>query len=203
MILTTEQSMMLDNLRDTHAELAMKRSTLRAQVEKELESRLNAILRRRSRLANECVAAGISKTKVGRAMGTSDWKTISSILAITRDEFETDQNAGKAYRVENLDEQGSPTAVTLEVYKDRATGEVVRGPITIPLVRLPFSRKISWIPDDPATSKVLIGYLYDVTLEINEGLIDPDDEPVAPAAKAPDDYRARFFVPDDDGEDED
>jgi hypothetical protein len=77
----------LSKLASIHDEYIDARRTIRRQIEQKYEQELFKIRMRESLAANEAKKAGASLTKIGRAIGTSDWRTIQDRLALTADDF--------------------------------------------------------------------------------------------------------------------
>lgn len=77
---TREQKAILQQLEEVHAEHVYKRSEMRRLIEAEYEQKLEALRVRKAVLMIEGKRLGIAKTKLGRSVGTSDWKTIEEYL---------------------------------------------------------------------------------------------------------------------------
>lgn len=199
MRMSDEQEFKLSVLRRVHEELALKRTTLRAQIEERLQDELNSVYLRRAQAASECLSAGISKTKIGRAMGTSDWKTITDILAQAQRGGSGQVSVeGRPWRLEGVDETGSPERVVLATYPDKATKETVEGPLTIHFKKI-FGGPMVDLADPREADAVDLQFLYDLLQDINAPFLKPEPEPERQTE--PDNYSARFFVPDDEDED--
>src|SRR4051812_39193138 len=84
--LSTTQMVDLKAVAEAHEEVLNARRLLRAQIEEEFEKRFDDLLRKRSRAANAALANGVSKSRVGRAMGTTNWPQINEVLALTEEE---------------------------------------------------------------------------------------------------------------------
>jgi hypothetical protein len=86
-----------------------------------------------SQIANKALAAGISKTKIGRAMGTANWGTVNEVLglagtpAITADEVSGVRGDGWSYDQETL-------VLTLDKFPNRHTGETIKKRAEIQLI---------------------------------------------------------------------
>lgn len=76
----------LTALSAAHDEKILGRSRLRSEIEAVLRDKLIELELKESRAANEALAEGLSKTAIGRAMGTSDWGTIEEVLARTAED---------------------------------------------------------------------------------------------------------------------
>jgi hypothetical protein len=84
---TDLQKRALSKLETIHDEYMENKRNIRREIEARFEAELLKIRVRESMAANEAIRAGASLTKVGRAMGTSDWRTIQDRLALTAEEF--------------------------------------------------------------------------------------------------------------------
>lgn len=69
-----------------HAQLLHTKEAIKAEVEFRWSQELDALRKLESHYANEARSAGASYTKIGRAMGTSDWRTIKERLAYAGEE---------------------------------------------------------------------------------------------------------------------
>lgn len=77
---TRLQELAIAEAEAVHKELVNKRATMRAEIEREYESQLAALRLQQGLLVAKGVRAGVSKTRMGRAVGTTDWKTIQELL---------------------------------------------------------------------------------------------------------------------------
>lgn len=80
---SSDQQAKLDALAAIHLQRVHQKSSRRLQIETQVREALDALQTRESLAANEALALGVSKTKIGRAMGTSNWDTLSAVLART------------------------------------------------------------------------------------------------------------------------
>lgn len=201
MRLSHQQQFELDVLRDIHAEIALKRSTLRAQIERELEKQMTALYARQSRQANTCINAGVSKTKVGRAIGTADWATIKRVLDLTANEFVPEPVEGQSisadYELLDLDVDGSPGAIRFKRYK-AASGDWVDSPLTLAF-RRPDPNDPIVLESGPGWNKLDMAYQMEVVRGINATWFDA---PVRMPVQTEAEFRSRFMVPDDDEDDD-
>jgi hypothetical protein len=105
----------LKTVEAAHADKIAGRSKLRLDIEEMLRDRLIDLELKESRAANEALAAGASKTAVGRAMGTANWQTIEAVLARTAGDVPTEKRV-----IDPLDErysfdaEGKTLTVTLD-----------------------------------------------------------------------------------------
>lgn len=53
------------------------------EIRKKVERDLLVLRIERSQIANACLGLGVSKRQIGEALGTSDWSTVTSVLALT------------------------------------------------------------------------------------------------------------------------
>jgi hypothetical protein len=78
------QQAQLDVIASMHGRYVSERAALRRAIEAEFEQRLAYL---RAQIAVEVARGaelGISKTKLGRAMGTTDWTTIQARIDLGR-----------------------------------------------------------------------------------------------------------------------
>lgn len=78
-----EQQQWLDTLSRKNQQVRLHRLEARARLEKLIEQELSVLLVEQSQLANEALKAGVSKTRIGRAIGTANWDTIKEVLGLT------------------------------------------------------------------------------------------------------------------------
>lgn len=79
--LNGEQLQLITALTDTHKERIVGRAEIRARIEAEFEVQLQGIYLREAALAAEAYEKGVPKSRIGRAVGTTDWKTVEQLLA--------------------------------------------------------------------------------------------------------------------------
>lgn len=80
---TPAQKAAIGLLQQVHMEKVQARATLKMQIEAAFKDSLVDIGIRESQAANAALAAGITKTDIGRAMGTANFETIKAVLART------------------------------------------------------------------------------------------------------------------------
>lgn len=86
MRLRPEQEAELDVLAEIHVDVVDAKRVMEKRIQEQVERELDALLRRQSRQARRCLEQGVPKTKIGRALGTADWKTINGVLELTAPE---------------------------------------------------------------------------------------------------------------------
>lgn len=67
-----------------HTEHMAQRANMRAEIERMFEEKLYNTKLEKAKLMVEGLEAGISKTKLGRLIGTSDWNTVQEMLELGR-----------------------------------------------------------------------------------------------------------------------
>lgn len=77
------QRVPLDRLGALHRDYIMERATIRERIQREYEAQLQKLMILKSQAANEAIRAGVAKTDIGRAVGTSNWETINELLSLT------------------------------------------------------------------------------------------------------------------------
>jgi len=75
---------------EIHLKKVKAKALLRAEIEATLNDALNDIALEESRAANEAINAGVTRTDVGRALGTANWESIKNILARTENTFKAE-----------------------------------------------------------------------------------------------------------------
>jgi hypothetical protein len=78
----------LKDLAVLHSMIARTREEIKAEVEARYDSELFALQRMESLAANRARDLGASLSRVGKAMGTTDWRTIKERLALASEEEE-------------------------------------------------------------------------------------------------------------------
>lgn len=135
--LNPQQERILDRIDELHEEVVAARRTFRKRIEEQFAKEIDGLLRKRSRAANEGLAAGIPKSRIGRALGTSDWGTITDILALTADEFDpavpTGQSVSDGRWLLHRDDAGRPASATFFRWMTRSAKEEVTGELRIDL----------------------------------------------------------------------
>lgn len=77
-----EQQYLIEKLAAKHKQYKIAELTVAERIREQVEKELNVLLVERSQIANEAHAAGVSKTRIGRALMTSDWGTVRSVLEL-------------------------------------------------------------------------------------------------------------------------
>lgn len=85
--LTPEHRAKLHALTTVHSEHVLAKSTLRAEIEEAYRDRLHGLVLRESQLMNEAKLAGVPKTMIAAAVGTSNWAALEAKYALTASEF--------------------------------------------------------------------------------------------------------------------
>jgi hypothetical protein len=83
--LSPEARFALDEVSRIHVEERLAKATVRREVEEQYRERLQGIRYRKSLAANRAVAGGVSKSAVGRALGTTSYNTVAAVLAVAAD----------------------------------------------------------------------------------------------------------------------
>jgi hypothetical protein len=78
----------LENLTLVHAQIIHNQETIRAYAERRIAEVNEALRHLESVYANEARKAGASLSRVGKAMGTTDWRTIKERLALAGEKEE-------------------------------------------------------------------------------------------------------------------
>ncbi len=93
----------LETLREKHMSYTIAKATVESELKRELQARLSVIRNERDmalRLASE---VGVPKTQLGRAIGTSNYRTVQEILATLENVVQaTDSDSKGTVQVEKL-----------------------------------------------------------------------------------------------------
>lgn len=129
-----DKNLLLRQLTEIRKEEVLAKATLKAEIEARYREELAAIRYRMSRAANQAKEAGASATRIGRAIGTSNWDTIRSLLDLSAAEFAPtpSQRAHEEPWTVNVGADGLPVSVTLHEYKDKATGQMLVADLVVP-----------------------------------------------------------------------
>lgn len=72
----------LETLREKHIAYTIAKTTIESELKRELAQRLSAIRHDRDMSLKLAADAGVPKTQLGKAIGTSNYRTIQDILAM-------------------------------------------------------------------------------------------------------------------------
>ena len=81
--LTPQAEQALQAVRDKHKEYKERKALIEAEVRATLQDRLNTLREERDGAIRLAVEAGVPRTRLGEAIGTSNYRTIQEILAST------------------------------------------------------------------------------------------------------------------------
>ena len=84
MRISSQQATYIAALNAQHKEEIVARAEMRAAIEAEYHLKLEGYRQRKAMLMIEALDAGIPKSQLGRAIGTTDWKTIQDMLDLGR-----------------------------------------------------------------------------------------------------------------------
>lgn len=73
----------LDALSEKHTAYVIAKATIEAQLKQELAERLSSYRQERDMALRLACEAGVPRTQLGKAIGTSNYKTVQEILAAT------------------------------------------------------------------------------------------------------------------------
>lgn len=92
-VLSTHAKQCFDTLVDKHIAYTIAKTTIEAELKNELAERLASFKAERDtalRLADE---AGVPRTQLGKAIGTSNYRTIQEILQATENQVSVEESA--------------------------------------------------------------------------------------------------------------
>lgn len=75
----------LDTLGDKHRAFLIAKLTIEAELKNELNERLSSFRQERDTALRLAAEAGVPRTQLGKAIGTSNYRTVQEILALTDD----------------------------------------------------------------------------------------------------------------------
>lgn len=129
-----EQQHMIDRLSAKHREFKLAELTVRERVQQQVERELNVLLVERSQAANDALAAGVSKTRIGKAMNTSDWSTVRSVLDLAGP-TEADLVAAEAKYLKGDGWSFDTETLTFELtaWRHRHTKKIEKRTLTVPM----------------------------------------------------------------------
>lgn len=81
--LTSQAKSSLETLQEKHLAYTIAKTTIEQQLKQELQERLIGIRHERDMALRLAADAGVPKTQLGKAIGTSNYKTVQEILAHT------------------------------------------------------------------------------------------------------------------------
>lgn len=113
-----EQSRLLTLLEQKNREIKIHRLELKARLEEMLQKEASLLSVEQSQLANRAYVAGVSKTRIGRAMGTTNWNTVNDVLALTNPDWQQPEEVDEV-RGEGWSFDRSTGRLTLTNWKNR------------------------------------------------------------------------------------
>lgn len=210
MNLSTAQRLALDKVELLHEEVQLEKRLLRKRIEAEFERQFDALMRKQSRACHEALVLGVPKTRIGRAMGTSNWEMINRIFDLTADEAQVEQKIATQHTppVESGDGVWTfhPDNSTLVIHRWREHGTMARrrsDDLEIPLVTDQFGfLASSYGPAEATTRETRISWdLWDAILaQVNTAMGSTvTAEPTPLFTPSPqDDYWANYQADEDD-----
>jgi hypothetical protein len=96
----------LQVLQEKHLNYTISKSTIEAELKKELHSRLSGVRHERNVALRIAAESGVPKTQLGKAIGTSNYRTVQEILAQTDSNVDLNQFANQ------------PTGISIEAHSE-------------------------------------------------------------------------------------
>lgn len=98
----------LDSLHEKHLAYTIAKSTIEAELKREASTRLSSIRQERDMALRLAAESGVPKTQLGKAIGTSNYRTVQEILAETESVIRAsgDLGANSKILVERHSENG-------------------------------------------------------------------------------------------------
>lgn len=79
--LNSQAKSSLESLNEKHLAYTIAKTTIESELKKELNNRLSSIRHERNMALKLASDAGVPKTQLGKAIGTSNYRTVQEILA--------------------------------------------------------------------------------------------------------------------------
>lgn len=115
----------LETLRQKHSDYLVAKLNIEVELKQEIAKRLAGIRHERDtalRLASE---AGVPKTQLGKAIGTSNYRTVQEIMAGSSNVVAGDEESGTRIEVQRSTIEGQFSVVVSNLGEQRLSGEVL------------------------------------------------------------------------------
>jgi len=94
----------LDIVREKHLAYTIAKANIEAELKRELGIRLENIKNERDNALRYAVQVGVPKTQLGKAIGTSNYKTVQEILGMTLSEVNTNIIGAEKLKIDVVSE---------------------------------------------------------------------------------------------------
>jgi len=102
----------LDTVREKHLAYTIAKANIEAELKRELNIRLENIRNERDNALRYAVQVGVPKTQLGKAIGTSNYKTVQEILGATLSEVNTNIIGAEKLKIDVVSENACQVYLT-------------------------------------------------------------------------------------------
>ena len=97
--LTPQAKSALDSLHEKHLAYTIAKGTIEAELKREANNRLGSIKQERDMALRLASDSGVPKTQLGKAIGTSNYRTVQEILAETDSVLRSSGESGPSSKI--------------------------------------------------------------------------------------------------------
>jgi hypothetical protein len=97
--LTQQAKSALDSLHEKHLAYTIAKGTIEAELKREANNRLGSIKQERDMALRLASDSGVPKTQLGKAIGTSNYRTVQEILAETDSVLRSSGESGPSSKI--------------------------------------------------------------------------------------------------------
>jgi len=115
----------LDMLREKHIAYTIAKATIESQLKQELATRLSTIRHDRDMALRLAAEEGVPKTQLGKAIGTTNYRTVQEIMALTDGVVASVESGGTSIDVRRADADGWFVVSVTNLGDRKLSGEVV------------------------------------------------------------------------------
>jgi hypothetical protein len=130
----------LDTLREKHIAYTIAKATIENQLKQELATRLATIRHDRDMALRLAAEAGVPKTQLGKAIGTTNYRTVQDIMALTEGVLGSVEVGETRVDVERSGDEGQFAITVAHLGEQHLSGAV--------LVKLDEDGNLSYIDGD-------------------------------------------------------
>jgi hypothetical protein len=115
----------LDMLREKHIAYTIAKATIESQLKQELATRLSTIRHDRDMALRLAAEEGVPKTQLGKAIGTTNYRTVQEIMALTDGVVASVESGGTSIDVRRAEVDGWFVVSVTNLGDRKLSGEVV------------------------------------------------------------------------------
>jgi hypothetical protein len=97
--LTPQAKSALDSLQEKHLAYTIAKGTIETELKREANNRLSSIKQERDMALRLAAESGVPKTQLGKAIGTSNYRTVQEILAETESVIRSSADPGSHAKI--------------------------------------------------------------------------------------------------------